>query len=182
MSHAQNSAKFLKNVGLTVWDKVTNFVVEAGKIILIISVILWGLSSYGPQNRIDEQLTYAKQEITQQQMSEQQAQALLTATRLENSYAGILGKTIEPIIKPLGFDWKMGIALITSFAAREVFVGTMATLYAVGDTENEIAIKERLAQEINPKTGQPVYSVATALSLILFYVFESSFAFLISID
>ena len=161
----------LKNVGLTVWDKVTNFVVEAGKIILIISVILWGLSSYGPQKRIDEQLTYAKQEINQQQMSEPQAQALLTATRLENSYAGILGKTIEPIIKPLGFDWKMGIALITSFAAREVFVGTMATLYAVGDTESEIAIKERLAQEINPKTGQPVYSVATALSLILFYVF-----------
>ena len=91
--------------------------------------------------------------------------------KLEASYAGIIGKAIEPAIRPLGFDWKIVISLVTSFAAREVFVGTMATLYSVGDTDNSKSIKEKMLAAKNPETGEPLYSFATTLSLLLFYAF-----------
>jgi len=93
----------------------------------------------------------------------------LVAARLENSYMGIFGKTIEPAIKPLGYDWKIGIALLSSFAAREVFVGTMATIYSVGDPNNELGVKAQMAKDVDPETGEPRFSLAVAISLLIFY-------------
>lgn len=160
-----------RNVGLTVWEKIKTFVWEAGKIIMIISILLWALASYGPAGAIDK----ARQEgITQAEaagLAPEQAEALAASKALEASYAGRMGQWIEPAIAPLGFDWRMGIALITSFAAREVFVGTMATIYSLGEGSDELSIRERLAGETNPLTGEKVYNPATSFSLLLFYVF-----------
>lgn len=135
------------NMGIIMVQKARVFVTDAGKIILIISIVLWALSNYGPDPN---------------------HQQLLTKTDLPHSMAGISGKAIEPVLKPLGFDWKIGIALITSFAAREVFVGTMATLYSV-DSDNEQTLLEKMASAINPD-GSKVYTLASGLSLLVFYV------------
>ncbi len=159
----------IKNVGLTVLEKTKAFVFGAGKIILSISIILWVLASYGPGDfsRAEDIITaqYAQDGLTQEDF-----QNKIAAFKLEHSYIGILGKTIEPVVKPLGYDWKIGIALISSFAAREVFVGTLATIYSVGNNDEE-TIKTRMKQEVNPKTGLPVFSLATGVSLLLFYAF-----------
>lgn len=160
----------LRNVGLTVWEKVRAFVVEAGKVILVISMILWALASYGPANDMADAESRAATVTATQSLTQEESDNLVASYRLEASYAGHLGKWIEPVIRPLGFDWKMGIAIISSFAAREVFVGTMATLYSVG-SEDESTVRERLANEVDPDTGEAVYNFATALSLLLFYVF-----------
>jgi ferrous iron transport protein B len=161
-----------KNVGYTMYDKVKAFVFEAGKVIVAISIILWVLASYGPGNRfeaIDKQ--FANSSYTQQ-FSPQQVANLKASARLENSYAGMLGKSIEPVIKPLGFDWKIGIALITSFAAREVFVGTMATLYsAQGDGSRTESVRDRMAEARNPDTGELVFTLPVAFSLMIFYAY-----------
>jgi ferrous iron transport protein B len=160
-----------RNVWLTIWEKVTAFVTEAGKIIMIISIVLWVLASYGPTADM-EQAEKAAITLAQQQSLDETATAdLVAAHKIEASYAGHLGKFIEPVIRPLGFDWKIGIALITSFAAREVFVATMATIYSIGSSENETTIHDRLAQARNPETGEKVYSAATSMSLLIFYVF-----------
>ena len=125
-----------KNIGFTILEKVKVFLVDAGKIIVAISIILWGLSSYGPSEKFNElKVRFEQGEIESSQYS---------SLKLENSYAGMMGKTLEPIIEPLGFNWKMGIALVTSFAAREVFVGTMATIYSVEDEENTTSIREKM--------------------------------------
>lgn len=159
-----------KNVFQTMWSKAKIFVVDAGKVIMIISLILWALSSFGPKARMHEAtLTYEKTLAVPGVDSAQAANEYANA-KLENSYVGIAGKTIEPVVKPLGYDWKIGIALITSFAAREVFVGTMATLYSVGDEENEGPLKEKMRVAARPD-GSPVYTLATGVSLMLFYVF-----------
>ncbi|MDA9563112.1 ferrous iron transport protein B [Flavobacteriales bacterium] len=150
------------NIGLTILEKVKVFLLDAGKIIVGISIILWVLSSYGPSDKYAE-LDLA---LEQEQIDEIEYQS----QRLEYSYAGMMGKTIEPIIQPLGFNWKMGIALITSFAAREVFVGTMATIYSVGDEENTTSIREKMMNETKPN-GDKVYSFAVGFSLLLFYAF-----------
>lgn len=161
-----------KNVGYTMYEKVKAFVFEAGKVIVAISIILWVLASYGPGNRfetIDKQ--FANPSYTQQ-FSPQQLANLKASARLENSYAGVLGKSIEPVIKPLGFDWKIGIALITSFAAREVFVGTMATLYsAQGDGSRTASVRDRMAEARNPDTGELVFTLPVAFSLMIFYAY-----------
>ena len=161
-----------KNVGYTMYDKVKAFVFEAGKVIVAISIILWVLASYGPGNRfavIDQQ--FANPSYTQQ-FSPQQVANLKASARLENSYAGVLGKSIEPVIKPLGFDWKIGIALITSFAAREVFVGTMATLYsAQGDGSRTESVRDKMAEARNPDTGELVFTLPVAFSLMIFYAY-----------
>lgn len=159
-----------RNVGLSVWEKTRSFVLEAGKIILLISIALWFLASYGPADSIEKALSQAEQ-TAQPGWSENQRQAWIASKKMEASYAGILGKAIEPAISPLGFDWKIGIALITSFAAREVFVGSMATIYSVGSDTDEWSIRERMADEINMETGLPRFDLATSLSLLLFYVF-----------
>jgi ferrous iron transport protein B len=161
------------NVFLNVKEKVETFVIEAGKVILVISIILWFLISYGPPGAMDRAETEGEK-LAQQYGLEEGSDAvadLIASKKMEGSYAGIIGKSMEPVIEPLGYDWKIGIALLTSFAAREVFVGTMATIYSVGSTAEERVIKERMAAEINPKTGQPTYTLATSLSLLLFYVF-----------
>ena len=160
-----------RNVTTTVYQKSKTFVVEAGKIILIISIILWAASTYGPSESMAAAEVQAQGQAVTQQLSDEEMADVLASERLEASYAGHLGKFIEPVIAPLGYDWKIGIALLTSFAAREVFVGTMATIYSVGSTDDEFRIRERLAEERNPVTGQPVYNRATAWSLLIFYVF-----------
>ncbi len=162
----------LRNVALTVWEKVRAFIVEAGKVIMVISLVLWVLSSYGPPRRMEAAQQEAIAAAAAQQLDEAATEDLIAARRIEASWAGYLGKWLEPAIRPLGFDWKIGIALITSFAAREVFVGTMATIYSIGSAQDdEITIRQRMARERNPITGLPVYTVATAMSLLIFYVF-----------
>lgn len=152
-------------------DKVFTFVWEAGRIIMVISVVLWFLSSYGPSSQMAAAEQAGQEIISQQNLSSIDAENLLASKKLEASYAGHLGKLIEPVIEPLGFDWKIGIALITSFAAREVFVGTMATIYSVGSADNDFAIQKKMAAEINPATGQKTFTFAVAMSLLVFYVF-----------
>ena len=146
---------------------------NAGKIIVAISVILWLLSSYGPSNKFEEiELKYNNRAYIEQ-VGKEQAENKLASEKLRNSYAGIMGRTIEPVIAPLGFDWKIGIALVTSFAAREVFVGTMATMYSAGSDsdENSQSLKTSMNQDINEKTGKPLFTLAAVISLILFYAF-----------
>jgi ferrous iron transport protein B len=156
------------NVGVTMVQKAKIFVTDAGKVIMIISLLLWFLSSYGPNKKMEQLEATHTQQV--QLHPEQQAtlDRIYNTQKLENSYAGILGKSIEPAIAPLGFDWKIGIALITSFAAREVFVGTMATLYSVeADDNNSLTDKLKAAKRPD---GTAVYSLAAAISLMIFYV------------
>jgi ferrous iron transport protein B len=157
-----------KNVGVTMIQKAKIFVTDAGKVIMIISLLLWFLSSYGPGEQMNKVEQAYAQEIAAAPQNKIQLNKAYHTHKLESSYAGALGKTIEPIIAPLGFDWKMGIAIITSFAAREVFVGTMATLYSVEASDNS-SLTEKLRAAKRPD-GTPVYSLAAALSLMIFYV------------
>ncbi len=159
------------NVGLTIVEKTKIFVLEAGKVILAISIILWWLASYGPSTVMEKADEIVATEIASGITKVEEKESRLMAYKLENSYAGIVGKGIEPVIAPLGYDWKIGIALITSFAAREVFVGTMATIYSVGNTEDQTTIKSRLRAEKNPDTGEPRFTLASGLSLLVFYTF-----------
>lgn len=160
------------NVGITIFNKVKTFVTEAGKIILAVSIILWFMASYGPSDsmqQIDQKyktLTFTTPEKTAELTRQ------MNSEKLESSYAGHLGKFIEPVIRPLGYDWKIGIALITSFAAREVFVGTIATIYSVeADGERLDTVRDKLKSAKNPNTGLPTFTLATSLSLMIFYAF-----------
>jgi len=157
------------NVGYTILEKTKAFVFEAGKIILAISIVLWVLASYGPGQNMQEAEAKVLSDVAIQGLSEQAIEDHIAAYKLEHSYAGIIGKAIEPVIKPLGYDWKIGIALITSFAAREVFVSTVATIYSLGSSDDQLTIKTRLKSEINPETGGPRYTPAVGLSLLVFY-------------
>jgi ferrous iron transport protein B len=160
-----------KNIGITMIEKAKIFVTDAGRVILFISLLLWFLSNYGPSNRmqaVNKKYTTLKQQATSpQQVATFEKQ--YKSEKLQNSFAGILGKTIEPVITPLGYDWKIGIALITSFAAREVFVGTMATLYSVEDKDSR-TLQEKM-QSATHQNGSKVYTLPAALSLMVFYVF-----------
>lgn len=158
----------LKSVGYTIYEKVRTFVWEAGKVIVAISIILWVLASYGPGDALKQ----AEERVIAENsgISDVQLQNKIEAAKLQNSYAGVFGKTIEPVIAPLGYDWKIGIALIASFAAREVFVGTISTIYSIGTEAENTTIKERLINEKKPN-GEPVFTVATSMSLLIFYVF-----------
>ena len=159
------------HVGLTVWDSVRSFVWEAGRVILAISIILWVLSSYGPGDALDR--AEARVRRDNPTLTADHLENRVASERLEASYAGRFGHLIEPVIRPLGYDWKIGIALLSSFAAREVFVGTMATIYSIGDGGDDAdkTVRERLRQERNPATGGPMYTPALAWSLLVFYVF-----------
>jgi ferrous iron transport protein B len=160
----------LANVGYTVFEKVKVFILDAGKIIVAISIILWALASYGPSSR-EQSLRTLHQEQTYQQADPTKQQELDNALLLSESYIGHFGKWMEPAIAPLGYDWKIGIALLSSFAAREVFVGSLATIYAVGDDTNiQKRLIEKLKEEQNDK-GRATYSLATGASLLVFYVF-----------
>jgi len=161
------------NVGYTIVEKTKAFVFEAGKIILAISVILWVLASYGPGDALEKAEAKVLEESKNLRLTEEGLANRIAAYKLEHSYAGIIGKGIEPIIRPLGYDWKIGIALITSFAAREVFVGTIATIYSIGTVSDSdtATIQERLRTEINPETGGPRFTPAVGFSLLVFYTF-----------
>ena len=159
-----------KNVLLTVVEKTKSFVFGAGKIILAISIILWFLASYGPGDNFNNAETIIKTEYASQQLSEDDLNQHIASYKLEHSYIGITGHAIEPVIRPLGYDWKIGIAIVSSFAAREVFVGTLATIYSVG-SDDEATIKNRMAAEVNPILGGPLFNFASGISLLLFYAF-----------
>ncbi|MEM6343236.1 MAG: ferrous iron transport protein B [Bacteroidota bacterium] len=167
-----------RNVLITIYQKSKTFVTEAGQVIIVISIILWFMSSFAPGERFTEiEESYAA-ELAQAQDdgTKLDIETQIATDKLEASYAGIVGKAIEPAIRPLGFDWKIGISLITSFAAREVFVGTMATIYSLEepDAEDESqmqSLRDKMLNQTNPETGEKVYSTATALSLLIFYAF-----------
>ncbi|SDT91931.1 ferrous iron transport protein B [Polaribacter sp. Hel1_33_78] len=161
----------IKNVFFEVVEKTKAFVFGAGKIILALSIVLWFLASNGGSD-----YQYAEESVIEnsdnQNLNEDEIQQKIASVKLENSYIGTLGKTIEPVIRPLGYDWKIGIALITSFAAREVFIGTLATIYSVeADDEDTTTIKQKMASEINPDTGKKRFNFPVGMSLMVFYAF-----------
>jgi ferrous iron transport protein B len=190
----------LKNVFYTVWEKTKSFVLGAGKIILAISIVLWFLGSNGISDEFKNAETIVKErikndgfssyslvhlgedlekanfsakdslEINDKELYDRTIEQEISSYKLEHSYIGYMGKAIEPIVKPLGYDWKIGIAVITSFAAREVFVGTLATIYSVGSDEEE-TIKNRMAAEVNEDNLEPLFNLASGISLLLFYAF-----------
>jgi ferrous iron transport protein B len=159
-----------KNVGLTIVEKVKAFIFQAGKVIVAISVLLWVLASYGPGERQAQAEAQVQQQATAQHWPAAETERQVASARLETSYAGTFGHVIEPVIRPLGFDWKVGIALLTSFAAREVFVGTMSTIYSVGQDADLGTVQQKLANE-KDLNGQPFFTPVRALSLLVFYVF-----------
>ena len=171
------------NVGYTIIEKTKAFVFEAGKVIMAISIVLWVLASYGPGERFNNAEEKVMEETRNMRLTEQGLKDRIAAYKLENSYAGIIGKAIEPVIEPLGYDWKIGIAIITSFAAREVFVGTMATIYSIGSVgeDDAMTIKDRMKTEINPETGGPRFTPAVGFSLLVFYTFAMQCASTIAI-
>ena len=161
-----------QNVWITVYKKVYTFVTQAGKVIIAISIILWFLASFGPPEKFKEinyRYDYLKKEHG---MAEGKLDAMMRSEKLQNSYAGMLGHGLEPAIRPLGYDWKIGIAIITSFAAREVYVGTMATLYGIEGNEPDISkLKESMQNATYDDTKLKVYTTATTISLLIFYAF-----------
>jgi ferrous iron transport protein B len=164
----------LKNIGLTVIEKTKAFVYGAGKIILALSIIIWFLGSHGPGANFDNAEEIVRSKWGDRKVSPKTIDDDIAGYQLENSYIGIAGKSIEPVIRPLGYDWKIGVAIVGSFAAREVFVGTLATIYNIGssgENEDEGTIRQRMAAEINPETGEKVFNFATGVSLLLFYAF-----------
>ncbi|HJR99506.1 MAG TPA: ferrous iron transport protein B [Flavobacterium sp.] len=160
-----------KNVAINVVEKTKAFIAGAGKIILAISIVLWFLASYGPGENFKNAETIVTNEVQNLSLSESEVENKIASFKLENSYIGIMGKSIEPVISPLGYDWKIGIAIISSFAAREVFVGTLATIYSVGGTDNETTIKNKMESEVHPETGAKIFNFASGISLLLFYAF-----------
>ncbi|MBA4276842.1 ferrous iron transport protein B [Flavobacterium sp.] len=160
-----------KNVAINVIEKTKAFVFGAGKIILSISIILWFLASNGPGKKFGDAETIIKSKTENSGLSEIELENKVASYKLENSYIGLMGKTIEPLISPLGYDWKIGVAIISSFAAREVFVGTLATIYSVGGSDNETTIKNKMASEVHPETGEKIFNFASGISLLLFYAF-----------
>jgi len=160
-----------KNVGITMIEKGKIFIRDVGKVIIVLSLILWALAAFGPpaqMRAVEERYTALLLQHPDQKTTIDHEHA---TAKLEHSFAGMMGHAIEPVIRPLGYDWKIGIALITSFAAREVFVGTMATLYSVGDAEAGKETLQAKMSEARRDDGTPVYTLATGLSLLIFYVF-----------
>ena len=160
-----------QNVWITVFEKVRIFVWDAGKVILAISVILWALASFGPGDSIEKAEQESSVQIAKKSWSEEEKNQFVASAKLEKSYMGIMGKTLEPLIEPLGYDWKIGVSLLTSFAAREVFVGSLATIYAVHDTSDDNTLLINRLRMEKKVDGTPIYTLATGCSLLVFYVF-----------
>jgi ferrous iron transport protein B len=154
-----------------IWSKSASFVKEAGRVILIVSVVLWALASYGPSDSMSNIRKDYSKLIYENPDNELALEKEMKSKLLEESYAGHIGKFIEPAIKPMGYDWKLGIGILTSFAAREVFVGTMATIYSLDGEENLKALRKKMKSEINPETGKPVYGIPVLLSILVFFAF-----------
>ena len=159
----------VKNIFLTVYTKTNSFIVEAGKIIFAISILLWIMASNGPGNNFKNADQIVKDKYESIEISDEELNINIESFKLEHSYIGLVGKSIEPIITPLGYDWKIGIALVTSFAAREVFVGTLSTIYSVGSEDQE-TIKNTMAKE-KDSFGNKIFNLPTGLSLMIFYAF-----------
>jgi ferrous iron transport protein B len=162
-----------KNIAINVIEKTKAFVFGAGKIILAISIVLWFLGSHGPNATFKnaEKIVAERIKSENKTIDKEYLDNEINSFKLENSYIGIMGKSMEPIVKPLGYDWKIGIAVLTSFAAREVFVGTLATIYSVGShSDEETTIKKRMEAEVHPD-GSKIFNFATGISLLLFYAF-----------
>ena len=160
----------LKNVALTVLEKTKSFVFGAGKIILAISIVLWFLASYGPGDNFNNAESIVTEQFASENLTNDELQQKIASHKLEHSFIGIAGHAIEPAIRPLGYDWKIGIAIVSSFAAREVFVGTLATIYSVGNDKVE-TITNRMAKEVDVRSGKPLFNFASGISLLLFYAF-----------
>ncbi len=158
------------NMAQTMLSKAKIFITDAGKVIMIISLVLWALSSFGPGEKMAAVDKLFQNPMPAEQVAAEARDRAYASAKLEASYAGMLGKAIEPVLRPLGFDWKIGIAIITSFAAREVFVGTMATLYSVGDDGQGLLLRDKM-RAAKRRDGTPVYTLATGVSLMIFYVF-----------
>ena len=156
----------------TLVQKGKTFLFEAGKVIIAVSILLWVLASFAPGDRFKTiDLKYKNIHPTKN-LSQNQISLDKKSEKLENSYAGLMGHFLEPVIRPLGYDWKIGIALIASFAAREVFVGTMSTIYSVeGNKDNQQSIREKMQAAKDPVTGKPIFTLAVAFSLMIFYAF-----------
>lgn len=159
-----------RTVLINVYKKTEAFVIEAGKIIFVISILLWVLAAHGPGNSQEKAVEKVVAEAEMQNWGEERKERMVQSANLRASYIGRLGQWIEPVIRPLGFDWKIGIGLLSSFAAREVFVGTMATIYSIGDEESGFELRDKMRKETFPDSGEKVYSYATAMSLLIFYV------------
>ena len=153
---------------VTLYTKAMSFLMGAGKVILTVSILLFFLMEYGPNQTQRDKL---KTEFEANTNATEEEEAFFSKQMLETSYIGKFGKTIEPTITPLGYDWKIGIALLTSFAAREVFVGTMSVIYGVANDPEGVGLREKLRSEKDPKTGKPIYSIAVLVSLMIFYAF-----------
>ena len=159
------------NVGMTVLEKVKVFVFDAGKVILAVSILLWGLATFGPADDMKTEVQKVEKSDEFQQLSKEEQEQLIASTKLQNSYIGHFGQAIEPIIAPIGYDWKIGVSLITSFAAREVFVGSLSTIYSVHDDgEENIPLLKHL-KETKRTDGTKVYTLASGVSLMVFYVY-----------
>ena len=152
-----------KNISYTIYEKSKSFVFEAGKVILLVSILLYFMANMGYNE------TYQKIENNDVELFEKYNEHEIAKLKLENSLIGQLGKSIEPAIKPLGYDWKIGISLITSFAAREVFVGTMSTIYALEDAGDDTSSIVQQMRNDTDKNGAPKYTIAVILSLLVFY-------------
>ena len=169
----------LKSVVLNVFDRARLFVIRAGTVILAATIIVWALM-HVPLGRHDfSQFNAARQTIAVDPMLDTEARAQVLsavqsredAYRVEHSIGGALGKLIEPVIAPLGFDWKMGVGIIASFAAREVFVSGLAVVHGVGGAdETTPSLRETLRAEVNPRTGQPMYTPLVGIALLVFFV------------
>jgi ferrous iron transport protein B len=161
-----------KSVGISVLNKIRSFLSEAGGVIMAISIILWALASFGPKEEMQILHQERNTRIAASPADSLKAKQIFDTQKLEHSYAGKMGKLLEPVIEPLGFDWKIGIALVTSFAAREVFVGTMNTIYSVGESEDSShLLLERMRSEKRSGSEKPFFDLPTGLSLMLFYAF-----------
>jgi len=159
------------NIMISITEKVKVFVWDAGKVILAISILLWVLATYGPSDSMSAKIKSVKESALYKKSTEPQKETMIASAKLEGSFIGITGKYIEPIISPLGYDWKIGISLISSFAAREVFVGSLSTIYAVHDENERHENLQTHLKEARRSDGTPVYSLATGASLMVFYVF-----------
>lgn len=146
---------WLNDLRLTM-DRVWDFIYNAGRIIFAVSIILWALAYFGPKQNENEYIA--------------------ADVEMKDSYLAIVGAGIEPVVEPLGYDWKMGVGIITSFAARELFVGTIGVLYGLDEDtdpeseEGEMKILDKMKADVKPN-GEPVFSLATGVSLLLFYAF-----------
>jgi ferrous iron transport protein B len=160
-----------KNVYINVIEKTKAFLFGAGKIILALSIVLWFLASFGPGKDFSNADAIVSAQHKTLLVKSPEFKNALATYKLENSYIGIMGKSIEPVISPLGYDWKIGIAIISSFAAREVFVGTLATIYSVGESGNSETIIAKMQADKNTETGQATFRFSSGVSLLLYYVF-----------